>query len=223
MNKPGRSILLLLMHVAALAPIALLLFDGITGNLTANPIQAATLRTGKPALVLLVLTLSITPLNTLFGLRALIPLRRWLGLYAAMYAGIHFLIFVGLDYGFDLELLKEAIFEKRYALVGFVSGLLLLPLALTSTRGWMKRLGKRWKRLHSLVYAAAFFAVVHYIWLVKSDIRVPLLYAAIVAVLLALRMPAIRRAASRLRRVRPIRALRSQFGLQDSQRSPTRM
>lgn len=221
MSKTKRSILLLLTHVTALAPLAWLLVDGLTGNLTANPIQAATLRTGKPALVLLVLSLSVTPMNTLFGLRALIPLRRWLGLYAAMYAGLHFLIFIGLDYGFDLKLLQGAIFEKRYALAGFVSGLLLLPLAITSTRGWMRRLGKRWKQLHLLVYAAAFFAVVHYLWLVKSDIRVPLLYAAIVAGLLALRVPAIRRRASRLGTRKPISTLRSQLGFGGQGSSPT--
>ncbi|MCK4976213.1 MAG: ferric reductase-like transmembrane domain-containing protein, partial [Anaerolineales bacterium] len=111
-------------------------------NLTANPIQAVTLRTGKTALVLLVLTLAVTPINTLFGFRQLLKVRRALGLYTFLYISIHFAIFIGLDYVFDLELILEAIFEKRFALIGFITGLIMLPLALTSTRWWMKRLGK---------------------------------------------------------------------------------
>jgi sulfoxide reductase heme-binding subunit YedZ len=109
-------------------------------NLTANPIQAITLRTGKAAIVLLVLTLSVTPINTLFGFRQVIKVRRALGLYAFLYAGLHFAIFIGLDYVFDLELIIEAIFDKPFALVGFLTGLILIPLAITSTKGWMKRL-----------------------------------------------------------------------------------
>jgi sulfoxide reductase heme-binding subunit YedZ len=201
MRRSKPNWLLLLAHIGAMLPLGLLLWDWRSGNLTANPIQAATLRTGKSALVLLVLSLACTPLNTLFGLRQALPLRKWFGLYAFFYAGLHFLIFVGLDYGFDIVLLKGAIFEKRYALVGLLTGLILLPLALTSTQGWMRRLGKRWKQLHRLVYLAGVLAVVHYVWLVKSDIRVPLLYGAIVGFLLLLRLPRVRRAAGRVRNI----------------------
>jgi sulfoxide reductase heme-binding subunit YedZ len=197
-----RSALLLLTHFGALLPLAFLIRDGLTHNLTANPIQAATLRTGKTALVLLVLTLACTPLNTIFGFRRGLLLRKWLGLYTFLYVSVHFYIFIGLDYGFDLELLKEAIFEKRYALVGFAAGLTLLPLALTSTKGWKRRLGKGWKRLHRLIYLTGLLAITHYLWLVKSDIRVPLLYGAIVLTLLALRIPLVRQKASRLRSFR---------------------
>jgi len=189
-------------HVAALTPLAVILFLAWQGRLTANPIQDITLRTGQTALVLLVLSLSITPLYTAFTIKELLPLRRRLGLYAFFYAVLHFLIFIGLDYGFDPELLKEAIFEKRYALVGFAAFLILLPLAVTSTKGWMRRLGKRWKALHRWVYAAAVLVIVHYVWLVKSDIRTPLLYGAVVAILLILRAPAVARRVRQLRQTR---------------------
>lgn len=190
-----------LIHLAAWMPFVVLVKDAFTGGLTVNPIQEATFRTGKTALVFLVLSLAATPLNTLAGWRQVLTLRRWLGLYAFFYAFVHFLIFIGLDYGFALDLLKEAIFEKPYALVGFAALITLTPLALTSTRGWMRRLGKGWKRLHRLIYLAGLLVVVHYVWLVKSDIRVPLLYGAIIVVLLSLRLPPVRRAASRIRYV----------------------
>jgi len=189
----------ILTHVGALLPLALLIWSYWQDQLTVNPIQAITLRTGKYALVLLVLSLACTPLNSLFGFKPALRVRRALGLYAFMYVSLHFLTFVGLDYGFDLSLIREAILEKRYALVGFAAFLILAPLAITSTRGWMKRLGKHWKRLHRLVYLAAPLAVLHFVWLVKSDIREPLLYGAIVAVLLILRIAGIRRVTSQLR------------------------
>ncbi len=189
----------ILTHVGALTPLAWLIWDYWTDQLTVNPIQDITFRTGKPALILLVLSLACTPVNTLFGFRQVIPLRKPLGLYAFMYVSLHFLIFVGLDYGFDPALLYEAIFEKKYALVGFAAFLILLPLAITSTKGWMKRLGKNWKRLHRWVYLAGLLVVVHYVWLVKSDIREPLMYGGIVVLLLLARVPALRRAVTHLR------------------------
>lgn len=193
-----------LVHIGALAPLALLIWDFTQANLTVNPIQAAISRTGKDALVLLTLCLLCTPLNTLFGFKWALPLRKPLGLYAFGYAALHLLLFVGLDYGFDAGLIGQAVVEKRYVLAGMAAFLLLLPLALTSTRGWMRRLGRNWKRLHRLVYAAALLAVVHYVWLVKSDIREPLLYGAALALLLALRLPPVRKTLSRLRnRLRP--------------------
>ena len=190
----------LIVHVGALFPLIWLIWDFLNDNLTANPIQAVTLRTGKTALVLLVLTLAVTPLITLFGLKSIIKVRRALGLYTFMYVGLHFAIFVGLDYGFDLGLLYEATFEKRFALVGFAAGLIFLILALTSTRGWMKRLGKNWKRIHRFIYLAGILAVLHYAWLVKSDIREPLVYGAIVGLLLIARIPVMRKYLSGSRR-----------------------
>src|SRR3990170_2006595 len=186
----------ILVHVGSLVPLALLIRDAITDNLTVNPIQDITFRTGKAALVLLVLSLACTPLNTVFRFREALKVRRALGLYAFLYVSLHFLIFIGLDYTFDLSLIREAIVEKRYALMGFAAFLTLLPLALTSTRGWQKRLGKTWRALHRWVYLAGILAVIHFVWLVKSDIREPLAYGAVVLLLLILRIPIIRRVAS---------------------------
>jgi len=194
-----RAWLSILTHVGALLPLARLIWNFFHDQLTANPIQYITFQTGKSALVLLVLALACTPLNTIFELKRVVGLRKTLGLYAFLYATLHFLTFVGLDYQFDPELLKEAIFKKRYALVGFAAFLSLLPLAITSSKGWMRRLGKNWKRLHRLIYLAALLAVIHFVWLVKSDIREPLGYGAVVLLLLALRLKAIRKALVDLR------------------------
>ena len=177
-------------HIGAWIPLAVLIWDFANDNLTANPIQEATFRTGKTALILLLLALACTPLNTLLGWKRLLPLRRPLGLYAFFYVCVHLLIFALVDYGLDWELIQQAIVEKRYVLVGFAAFLLLLPLAITSTKGWMRRLGKGWKQLHRLVYLAVSLAIVHFVWLVKADIREPLAYGAIVAALLILRLPA---------------------------------
>ena len=176
-------------HIGSLIPLALLIWDYFNDHLTVNPIQAITFRTGKTALVLLVLALACTPLNTLFGFREALKVRRTLGLYAFFYVCLHFLTFVWLDYGLDLGLIFDAVAKKRYALVGFTAFLLLLPLAITSTKGWQKRLGRNWKMLHRLVYVAAPLAVVHYVWLVKADIRQPLAFGAVVLLLLLARVP----------------------------------
>lgn len=187
-------------HIGGLFTLAWLIWDYVNDNLTVNPIQDITFRTGKYALVLLILSLACTPISTVFGFRRVLRLRRALGLYAFMYVSVHFLIFVGLDYRFDWALLQGAIFEKRYALVGFAAFLILLPLAITSTQGWMRRLRRNWKRLHRMVYVAALLAIVHYVWLVKADIRKPLAYGSVVVVLLILRAPPVRAAAISLRR-----------------------
>jgi sulfoxide reductase heme-binding subunit YedZ len=199
MRRLSPNILRLLTHVGVLLPLAVLIWDGMHGGLTVNPIQEISARTGKTALVLLVLSLACTPLNTLFGLRHVLPLRRPLGLYAFAYAALHLLNFAAVDYGLDPVLLREAILEKRYVLVGFAAFLLLLPLAITSTTGFQRRLGKQWKQLHRLVYLAAILAVVHFVWLVKADVREPLVYGAIVGGLLVVRLPSIRRRLTRLR------------------------
>lgn len=188
-----------LTHLGSLLPLTLLIWNFFHDQLTANPIQYVTFRTGKAALVLLVLSLACTPVSTVFGSSQVIGLRKSLGLYAFMYATLHFLTFVGLDYQFDPNLLQEAIFKKRYALVGFAAFLALLPLAVTSTKGWMRRLGKNWKRLHRLVYLAGVLVIIHFVWLVKSDIREPLAYGVVVIVLLTLRLKTIRKALVSLR------------------------
>lgn len=180
-------------HAAALVPLALMVYLWLTDGLTANPVQDLTFRTGKAALWLLVLSLAATPASTLLGIRPALKVRRALGLYAFMYASLHFLAFVWLDYGLDVSLMIEDVGTKRYVLVGLTAFLILTALAITSTRGWMKRLGKSWKRLHKLVYLAGVLAVVHYTWLVKADIRQPLAFGLAVGLLLLARVPAVRR------------------------------
>ncbi len=196
LRKHGLQILT---HIAALVPLILLIWDFTQGQLSVNPIQEITLRTGTYSLILLVLSLACTPINTVFGLKQVLPLRRPLGLYGLMYASLHLLNFVGLDYGFDYNLLQKDVFGKIYMWVGFVALLALLPLAITSTRGWVNRLGKNWERLHWLVYPAALMAVAHFLLLVKADLREPLLYSALVILLLVFRIPFIREGVNRFR------------------------
>ncbi len=186
-------------HLAALTPLALLIWDLSQQNLTANPIQEITQRTGKTAFILLVLTLAVTPANTLTGFRQAIKVRRALGLYAFLYAAIHFLIFIVVDYGLDLELIWLETLEKRYVLVGFAALMILLPLAITSTRGWQRRLGKAWKRLHKFVYAVGILVAIHYIWVVKSLTFEPIFYSTIIVLLLVARIPYVRKAMVRFR------------------------
>ncbi|NJN16433.1 MAG: sulfoxide reductase heme-binding subunit YedZ [Oscillochloris sp.] len=188
-----------LVHPLALLPLALLIFDTAMGRLTANPIQDFTLRTGEPALILLILTLACTPLSLLFGWKWAIGWRRSLGLYSFLYVCLHLLVFVLLDYGVDLALITQAVAEKRYVLAGFAGFLLMLPLAVTSTKGWQRRLGRNWRVLHRLTYGAAILGVLHFLWLAKVP-REPLIYAAILGALLLTRVPAIRRWISDRRR-----------------------
>jgi sulfoxide reductase heme-binding subunit YedZ len=198
MRKLKARWLQILTHIGALLPLAWLLWDYWQGQFIVDPVKEITTRTGKPALILLILSLACTPMNTIFGFKQALRVRRPLGLYAFMYAGLHFLTFLGLDYGFDLHLIRQDILDQRYVLVGFAAGLLLLSLAITSTRGWQKRLGRNWKRLHRLVYLAGILAIIHFMWLVK-DIREPLRYGAVVALLLIVRIPGIRKAVSNAR------------------------
>ena len=192
-------------HLYAWSALVHILFDFITGNISPNPIQELEQRTGRHAITLLVLSLACTPLNTLFRWSELLKRRRALGLYAFMYATIHVLIFVNLDYGLAWSLIAQTIFEKPYIIVGVIGFLLLIPLAWTSFDIWKKRLGKGWKRLHQLIYLIAPLLVLHYAWGKKGDffalqgeIIRPLIYGLIVVLLLTMRIPAVRRALASL-------------------------
>lgn len=193
MKRPRFTPFQIFVHLASLVPLALIVYLTLTDSLTVNPVQDLTLRTGKAALWMLVFALAATPVNTLFGFRLAIKVRRAMGLYAFMYAALHVIIFFYVDYALDFALILQDVGSKRYVLVGAAAFLILLPLAITSTRGWMKRLGKNWKRLHKLVYLAGVLVVVHYVWLVKSDIREPLAFGLAVGLLLLARVPAVRR------------------------------
>lgn len=203
MSLPRFTKFQLLVHAGAWLPLLLLIWDAFAGNLSFNPIQDITLRTGKTALVLLVLSLAATPANTLFGFRQAIKVRRPLGVYAFMYAVLHLAIFVGLDYGFDFRIIWLELVEKRYVLAGFAAFLILLPLALTSTKGWQKRLGRRWKSLHKWVYLAGVLVAVHFIWLDKDHAGEPVFWAAGIALLLIARIKPVRQALVRARRRLP--------------------
>lgn len=176
-----------------LVPAGLLLWDALVGGLGANPIEQITHRTGDWTLRLLLVTLAITPLRRLSGFTALVRLRRMLGLFAFFYASLHFLTWLVLDQFFDWQAIVADIAKRPYITVGFTAFVLLIPLAVTSTNAMMRRLGRNWTRLHRLVYLIGILGVIHYWWLVKADILEPAIYAAILAVLLASRLPLVKR------------------------------
>lgn len=180
-------------HLASWGPLAVLVWDYFQKNLTVNPIQAVEQRSGLIALSFLLLSLACTPLNTLFGFRPALKVRRALGLYAFFYATLHFLTFFAWDYGANLNFIWLDISDKRYILVGALALLILISLALTSTRWSMQKLGKRWKILHQWVYPAAGLVVIHYVWSVKADVRLPIAAGVVLALLLLVRLPPLRR------------------------------
>lgn len=188
MARPTRRSLQAAAATLLLLPFLRLCLAGASGGLGANPIEEITHTTGEMTLRLLLLTLAVTPLRRLLGWSWLAPLRRTFGLLAFFYGTLHMLTYVGLDQVFDWELLVEDVLEHRYVTAGALGFACMVPLALTSTRASMKRLGRRWQSLHRLVYVAAIAGVVHYLWLVKADLAPPLAYAAVLATLLGYRV-----------------------------------
>ncbi len=187
----------LAVHLGSLIPLLYLGWEFLND---VNPIQAVTFASGKIAMILLMLSLTCTPINIVTGLKGVMRLRKPLGLYAFGYALLHLLIFVILDFGLDAGMIVREISQKWYLLVGLAAFLLLLPLAITSTKGWQRRLGKAWKRLHWLVYPAMLLVIWHYALVQKADISEPLIYAAIVILLFAVRLPPVRRGLQQRRR-----------------------
>lgn len=175
------------LFLLCLVPLGMLVWQAFAMELGANPVEAITHRTGDWTLRFLLIVLAVTPLRRLTGWTELVQTRRMLGLFAFFYATLHFSVYAFLDLGLDFSFLAEDIAKRPYITVGFTAWVLLVPLALTSTRGMMRRLGRRWKQLHRLVYVIAVLGVVHFYWLVKADLREPLIYAAILALLFALR------------------------------------
>jgi sulfoxide reductase heme-binding subunit YedZ len=174
---------------ACLTPLLWTGFQVGTGGLGANPIETVLHLAGRSALVLLLVGLSITPVRRLTGWNQLIRVRRLVGLFAFFYASLHLLIYLSLDQGFAWSFIIEDVVERPFITVGAAAFLLLVPLAATSTKGWIRRLGKRWQRIHRLVYPAAALGVLHYFWKVKADTFWPLVAAAVLAVLLLARVP----------------------------------
>lgn len=176
--------------VACLIPLSQLVYYGITDNLTANPIEFVTRFTGSWTLIFLLLTLSVTPLRKISGWNELIKLRRMLGLFAFFYVLLHFSTYVVLDHFFDFDRITKDVIKRPFVTAGFTSLVLMIPLAITSTTGMIRRLGRRWQQLHRLVYAVAIGGVIHFYWLVKADIRRPVQYGTVLALLLGYRLVA---------------------------------
>lgn len=184
------------LFLVCLLPLCLLVLRTVGNDLGANPVETLTHDTGDWALRFLLISLAVTPLRLLTGKAWLIRYRRMLGLFAFFYALLHFTIYLWIDQGFLWSEIVADILKRPYITIGFAAFLILLPLAATSTKGMVRRLGKRWTSLHRLVYASALLAILHFIWLVKADYREPGLYLVIFLLLMLFRMPLLR---SRLR------------------------
>jgi sulfoxide reductase heme-binding subunit YedZ len=177
-----------LLFIACLVPLAQLGFNYYSDDLTANPIEYITRFTGSWALLILLASLTVTPLRKLTGWNELIKSRRMLGLFAFFYAALHFATYMVLDLFFDFAAIGKDILKRPYITVGFSALVLMIPLALTSNAAMIRRLGKRWQQLHYLAYVCAILGVVHFYWLVKADIRRPVQYGAALALLLGFRL-----------------------------------
>ena len=188
--------------LVCLAPVVWLSWAAVQGRLGANPISEITKETGTWTLRFVVLTLAITPVRKLTGWNLLVRYRRMLGLFAFFYGTLHLVTYIWLDQFFDVASITKDVLKRPFITVGFAAFLLMVPLALTSTTGWIRRLGgKNWQALHRLVYATAVLGVVHYWWLVKADISRPLAYGAIIGTLLAARLAVRGKAKPAARRV----------------------
>ena len=185
-----RSALLLKSGVwlLGLTPAVWLIWRAVTDRLGANPIEEILHRLGASALILLLVTLGITPLRRVSGWNLIIQTRRPLGLFAFFYLTMHLLTYAVLDQTLDFEFILEDIIERRYIMVGFTAWLLLFPLAVTSTKGWIRRLGKRWRKLHRLVYVATSLGILHFYWQVKTDTFWPLVAVIVLVFLMVLRV-----------------------------------
>jgi sulfoxide reductase heme-binding subunit YedZ len=196
----------IVVHILGWLPLAWIIFNYFTNKFSINPIQDIEQRLGDTAAYFLIGSLVCTPLNTLTGWREPIKRRRALGLYCFMYVCLHVFTFIGLDYGFNLHLIGGIVLQKPYAIVGVATFTLLLPLAVTSFRWWMKKLGRNWHNLHRLVYLAAVLDILHFAWAKKGnlftlsgDVLQPFLLGVLLLVLLILRIPPVRRWASAMR------------------------
>jgi len=179
----------ILLFTNALVPLALLAFDGFRGNLGANPIEFFLRTTGVLTLIFLLITLSVTPLRKYFGWNSLIKFRRMLGLYAFFYGFLHLVTYSIFDKSLSLSAIASDVWQRPFIAVGMLAFFLLIPLAITSTNGMIKRLGgKNWVRLHRLTYLIAILGVIHFWMIVKSDLKYPILFAFVLAILLGYRI-----------------------------------
>ena len=198
MNKKRRVLLLKgLVWLLCLAPGVWLVWRGFTDRLGANAIEEVLHRVGDTSLVILLVTLSVTPIRRLTGWNDLAPLRRPLGLFAFFYLTTHFLWYAVVDEGLAFEFIVEDVIERPYILAGFTAWLMLIPLAITSTKGWIRRLKKNWQKLHRLVYVATGLGVLHFYWQVKADTYWPLVATTVLVALMLLRIRQARRPSQR--------------------------
>jgi sulfoxide reductase heme-binding subunit YedZ len=203
-----RRVLKPALFLACLGPLTWLIYNAFWGDLGANPIETITNTTGIWTLRLIAITIAITPVRWLTKWNPIITFRRMLGLFAFFYGSVHFMIYFVLDRSLMFDGLWEDIIKRPYITVGFTAFVLMIPLALTSTKGWIRRLGgHRWNLLHKLVYVSAVLGVIHYWWKVKLDVTNPMIYAAIVALLLGARLVRwlARRQAATATRAAPVR------------------
>jgi sulfoxide reductase heme-binding subunit YedZ len=173
--------------ISSLTPLALLGWFALTDNLGANPIEVITHWTGDATIIFLLITLSVTPLRKISSWNDAVKFRRMLGLFAFFYACLHFTTYIWLDQFFDVQSMIKDVAKRPFITVGFTSFVLLIPLAVTSTAAMVRRLGKRWQKLHRAIYVIAAAGVIHYWWLVKKDIRWPLIYGGFLTALLGYR------------------------------------
>ena len=177
-----------ILFVLCLFPFGQLAYAAYVGDLGVNPIEFITRFTGSWSLIILISSLAVTPLRRITGWNELIKFRRMLGLFAFFYALLHFSTYLVLDHFFDFAAIGKDILKRPYVTAGFIGFVVMIPLAVTSTAGMIRRLGKRWQQLHRLVYVAAIAGVIHFYWLVKADISRPAQYGAVLALLLGFRL-----------------------------------
>ncbi|MGZ4979323.1 MAG: sulfite oxidase heme-binding subunit YedZ [Methylobacter sp.] len=188
LDRKGWMAVRIIVFLLSLLPFLLLVNDGINDRLGANPIEALHFGFGDWSLRFLCLSLALTPIKIITGQNKLMRFKRMMGLYAFFYASLHLLVFIVLDLSLSWEAFKDEVPKSPYILMGLLTYLLLLPLAVTSTKKMQKRLGRSWIKLHKLAYVAGVTALVHYFWLVKKDYTEPLIYAVVIAVLLGIRV-----------------------------------
>jgi sulfoxide reductase heme-binding subunit YedZ len=188
LTQINQRYLKIVIFTLSLVPLFYIIYQILTNQLGPEPVKDITHHTGKWTLYFIVITLAMTPLKKITKLNIWINYRRMFGLFIFFYASVHLMTYVGLDYRFDLASIGDDIIKKKYILIGFSAWLLLIPLAVTSNKRLMKILKDKWKRLHRLIYLIALFGAIHYLWLVKRDLTEPLIFLAIILILLAFRL-----------------------------------
>ena len=188
LSQINQKYLKVVIFILSLVPIFFIIYQIITNQLGPEPIKDITHHTGKWTLYFIVITLAMTPLKKITNLNIWINYRRMFGLFIFFYASVHLMTYIGLDYRFDLSSIGDDLIKKKYIFIGFSAWLLLIPLAVTSNKRMMKILKDKWKKLHQLIYLISLFGSIHYLWLVKRDLTEPLIFLAVILILLAFRL-----------------------------------